>query len=926
MPHNNNKNNSFHTGGGRKKNRRGGRKQRTDTSTKQQPTEHEPPDSVNSEVVATIHDSPKGVLDHKETPVDIDSDSDKRDNAAAVVLKLDNCTTGEIAALSSTGHASGVHCTAKRDDDNNYNEDGARSAGGIESIQSKHNYAAVVEQDPVQISTSHSEIDLCEVGADVTTESALPVPIPEIPTTAAAEPGPHEEITASGSSSGINRWSIDSVLYNEHNNSSADDKTIEQNDTVHRTSTIAPTDTGSEGGCGSTELLEPINYGTTGLQIEEQQIIENASSIDSSYLPQLMRPEVGSDNCCASSSLSKSSSFSSNSSANTLSTIIFTGQASESLLREEDNFGQLITTMDCEPKSLRELALAYLTSLPYGHSIIAELASVSERLKDLLLQSGTMDHITNTMQMMPPPIPPRRKALAPPLGMKKDIKLERNVANSEEQHNEKNSRLLSIIRDSGVVVNTNDITSGSKHANRPLHTLESTNHRGSGIIRSDRDGGGNQNNLISDTMHFASDATIERSAEPHGGQTVPQVARDNGFESKMKEKLFINGDQGDETNFKNTSTQDEVTNNYCKSVDSHPLKDQVHNTSTVVAVGTPSYSFASTSENVQENRVIRPLSKENQFSRGLVSTGTKFKVPTVYEEEELREESNTTNNNGGETQFEEQVHQRLKQLSEMHKKRSSFIEAASAAQSAQTLNADQNAVPPPRRRSSLPYELHERQLLYLDELEKKINQEHSQLFRPNFSVLVPGSSSAMQDHLSEAEAFRKQMHEEWRARIAEREERRFSKVIKMTPIIPEDVLPAGQKSHMFESSMEDEFLKRVQQRRQKLHLPADSDWDSGAESTPKECAQPPKIFNIPITMIDGEKTVTDVHKFPKHLQEFAESYVKCPSPVDGGDGVSVGPVAVTTSQAQATCGESFMRDCMFAISVQISLLRCCGSF
>lgn len=941
MPHNNNKNNSFHAGGGRKKNKRGGggRKKRTDTSIKQQPAEQEPTDSDNSEVVATIDDSLKGVLGHREPQVDKDNEhlnqayADKCDNATAAVPKLENCTTSETIAVPPTDFENDEdvhsHCTEKGDDNNNYYDDDGKSARSVEELHSHDNCVAGVEehQDPVQISSSQSEIELSEVIADVMTapspdsdcESAFPVPILEIPTNAAAEPGLHEKIIASSVSgpSEVNRWSIDSVLYSDQNNTSADDKTIERlNDTVHEASTIAPTDTGSEGGCGSIELLKPINYGRTGLQIEEHQVIENSSSIDSSNLPQLMGPEVGSDNCYASSSLSKSSSFSSNSSANTLSTIIFTGQPSESLLREEDNFCQLPTGMDCEPKSLRELALAYLTSLPFGLSIIEELASVSERLKDLVLQSGTMDHIASTMQTMPPPIPPRRKAPVPAPSEVKEIKLDRILASPQEQQKENNSRLLSIIRDSsGVVASpTNDITSGSKHCNQQSHALESTNHRGAGIIRPYHGGGGNQlNHLKSNTMPFASDATTERSADPHGGQMVPQVARDNGFESKMKEELFINGDQGDETNFKNTSTQDEVTNNYCKSVDSHPLKDQIRDTSTVVAVGTPSYSFATISENLHQNRVIRPLSKEDQFSRGQVSAGTTFKVPTVYEEEELCEASNTTNKE------EELVHHRLKQLRDMHKKRSSYIEAASAGQSVKTLNAaDQNVVLPTRRRSSLPYELHERQLLYLAELEKKIDQQQNQFFRPNFSVL-PGSISAMQEHLSEAEAFRKQMHEEWRARIAEREERRFSKVIKMTPIIPEEILPTGQKSHMFESSMEDEFLKRVQQRRQKLHLPADSDWDSGAESNPKECAQPPKVFNIPITMIDGEKTVTDVQKLPKHLQEFAESYVKCPSPaVDGGDEVRDGPL-IATSQAQATCGESFMRECVFACSVQIWL-------
>lgn len=815
-----------------------------------------------------------------------------------------------------------------------------------------------------------------------------------------------EELDKESCVGNTNQWSIESILFN--NNSA--DKPIEQtNDTVDEQQGLSSSSTSNavvaEQNTATQEDKEgePINYGPTGLQIEERTTDWNAiegsnncavrESIILVEPPPSMGAEVDTNNSNKSSGvdhssdhqfcppLSKSSSFSSNSSANTLSTIIFAGAAGGE--GETTTFGGADQSMewdeslvmDSEPKSLRELALTYLNSLPYGHSIIEELAVVSERLKDLVLQTGTMDNIATALRTMPeavktipeavkvsppvpPPVPPRKPKIAP-----KPVLTEIKLANNTDDQERPKSRLLSIIRDSSK----SDITSGSDdddHKAHPKPLLSSSaTHR---LIRSDcnnnvdRSGinhvgnvGPNLARLLENrpkVLLNGGSSGGEGPAVVVGGVTedtqksvtgTPRLlAKPTGLDNadhhhplraEMKEKLFINGDdQGDQqqqrTIFKNTSTRDEVTNNNCKSEDSHPLNElareissSASSSSSSTGGGTfgvaQSYSFASSvTENLHHNHVIRPLSKEDKFCRGLARSGS-FKAPTLYEEEETPTGEFNVNPSA--------VHSRLQQqLSDMHKKRSSFIEEVSAQQ--QRLSSDKNAAtidPPPRRRSSLPYELHERQLAYLEELEKKIEQQQ---FRPRHSGSGVFGSRVLQEQLSEAEAFRKQMHDEWRARIAERDERRFSKVIKLTPIIPEvGVATAnGGDAHkpMFENSMEEEFLTRVQERRQKLHLPSDSDWESGAESTPKD-VKPPKVFNIPITVIEGDEKVTEVKRLPKHLQEFAESLVAVEAACQSSPAVAAKSSSMVEARGPVEAssgGESFVR-----VRLQQSVQICC---
>lgn len=974
MPYNKNKNASFNTSGGRKKKRGGaggggggrGNKRRTDHSNSRQ--EEEPPINKDSDnVEADGHESEPDnhqvdecdkeadtvveVLQVVEVPV-LRHEENNNEVDCSETIDLPQITAGTSVDVSDgnrSGEVDELHA------DNRASAEEQLRISIDTPIKGSNQCQIEIQREAVTNSSSECAATAAAIGPRETTQ----VECQEEATVAYAE----LESENKNVEAGRNQWSIESILFN---GLATDNKPIERIDTVdeHQQQPITVEQqqprTGdseqSEGG------IETINYGPTGLQQQIEERTDWNSTIESaaekegsdcvlakSIEPLRMGPEVEQSNkspadtmpdhctpagsaATAGAPLSQSSSFSSNSSANTLSTIILAGAAAATtgvagvgdhsfVVKEWDVSCPQSPILGCEPKSLRELALAYLNSLPYGHSIIEELAIVSERLKDLVLQAGTMDNIATAMRTIPPPVPPRRTKPV------EEIKLDQKAAIVIDNNGENNkSRLLSIICDTSKT----DITSGNDHhqpqqqhkAYPPTTKLSATHHQlTSDLIGSDCSWGGGALNHVNNvtvvvggppppqlllnggSVPAKNHKLVNDIARPHQPQTTAAAAattlrddddknsaeelkRGNG---RSKESLFINGDQGDQqqTIFKNTSTRDEVTNNNCKSTeDSHPLNEVIRELSARSHGGFSFSSSSSTSftENLHHNHVIRPLSKEDKFCRGLSRSGS-FKAPTLYEEDEEAATATTVDPSTVHSQMQRQLH------SDMQKKRSTYYEQQSSAE----FSSDKNVVPPPRRRSSLPKELHERQLAYLEELEKKMAEQ--QQFRPRPSVL---GSRVLQEQLNEAETFRQQMHDEWRTRIAEREERRFSKVIKLTPIIAEGVLPADAHKPLFENSMEEEFLTRVQQRRKKLHLPA----DSGAESTPKEGAKQPKVFNIPITVIEGEEKRTEVESLPKHLQEFAESYVAaCPSAANGEGGKGNG--GSTTTTVPITGGESF---------------------
>ncbi|KAH8253768.1 hypothetical protein KR032_006829 [Drosophila birchii] len=199
----------------------------------------------------------------------------------------------------------------------------------------------------------------------------------------------------------------------------------------------------------------------------------------------------------------------------------------------------------------------------------------------------------------------------------------------------------------------------------------------------------------------------------------------------------------------------------------------------------------------------------------------------------------------------------------------------------------QQQVPPPaydrqQRRASLPRELHEQQLKYIlskeEELKlevERLQQERRRLMEEMQRAPVLPAPQRRESYrpaaklptLSEDEVFRQQMAEEWMNKVAEREERRQHKIIRISKIEDEQ-----DHSAVDRATISDEFLDRVKERRHKLAMPADSDWESGAESQPQPHSQSQAESDVeapPVRILEGQSEA-NLRQLPRHLREFAK--------------------------------------------------------
>lgn len=196
-----------------------------------------------------------------------------------------------------------------------------------------------------------------------------------------------------------------------------------------------------------------------------------------------------------------------------------------------------------------------------------------------------------------------------------------------------------------------------------------------------------------------------------------------------------------------------------------------------------------------------------------------------------------------------------------------------------------------QRRQSLPRALHDKQLNYILEQEEQLGREYDQLeyerrrlqreieemkvnqsFEDYFRQNKLRNQHAPQS-MSQAELFRKNMHDEWLQQVADREERRLHKIIKVTKTAHEET--NSVRTQQTKRGLGDEFLDRVKERRTKLQIPSDSDWESGAESQPTPREQKSPKIDPNVMVVDGGN-VADIKQLPRHIKEFAEVVTKEP--------------------------------------------------
>lgn len=201
-----------------------------------------------------------------------------------------------------------------------------------------------------------------------------------------------------------------------------------------------------------------------------------------------------------------------------------------------------------------------------------------------------------------------------------------------------------------------------------------------------------------------------------------------------------------------------------------------------------------------------------------------------------------------------------------------------------------------QRRASLPRELHEQQLKYIACKEEELRTEFERLQKERLRLMeevnkaqsmpMPQPSARRESYrcvpklptLTEDEVFRQQMAEEWLNKVAEREKRRLQNIIKISKVHEEE----SSEHKTMQKNLGDEFLNRVMERRSKLSMPADSDWESGAESQPANQAQTSETEDVPpVKILEGEHEA-NLRSLPRHLREFAKFSNHQRDEIEGG--------------------------------------------
>lgn len=191
-------------------------------------------------------------------------------------------------------------------------------------------------------------------------------------------------------------------------------------------------------------------------------------------------------------------------------------------------------------------------------------------------------------------------------------------------------------------------------------------------------------------------------------------------------------------------------------------------------------------------------------------------------------------------------------------------------------------VTPDRRRQSLPREISDNQYAYILEKEKELNAEFDKLERDRIRLLNEleeiqvnerferfhkehKKNNLGQEIMSQADLLRKQVQDEWLSKVAEREERRLQKIIKVNYVEGES--PASKS--ITNRGLCDEFLDRVRERCTKLQIPSESESEPQPTSMCNQNLPTPiDVRDVKVLREDGIQA--DFKVLPKHLREFAE--------------------------------------------------------
>uniref|UniRef100_A0A6P7FK56 Uncharacterized protein LOC114328625 isoform X11 n=1 Tax=Diabrotica virgifera virgifera TaxID=50390 RepID=A0A6P7FK56_DIAVI len=192
----------------------------------------------------------------------------------------------------------------------------------------------------------------------------------------------------------------------------------------------------------------------------------------------------------------------------------------------------------------------------------------------------------------------------------------------------------------------------------------------------------------------------------------------------------------------------------------------------------------------------------------------------------------------------------------------------------------------PIRRTSLPHDIYEKQMIYIQEKEREIQRQLEALEEEKRKMnadMAPSKQFHAEDYnfsrkgdfaeskkrpvsmpLIPTEYFRQQMYEEYMDKFAEREERKQHKIIKVTSskdVHEDDQKTITAKEIIHPVQIEDEFMNKVKQKQQEGVLENRKSEETEKASSTKEDDEPP------VLVMDGEK-LKEPRELPKHLQEF----------------------------------------------------------
>lgn len=194
------------------------------------------------------------------------------------------------------------------------------------------------------------------------------------------------------------------------------------------------------------------------------------------------------------------------------------------------------------------------------------------------------------------------------------------------------------------------------------------------------------------------------------------------------------------------------------------------------------------------------------------------------------------------------------------------------------------------RRGSLPNDFYQQQLALIREKEREIQQQLEELeeekrkllssafIADDYIISTKGDIAIYNENKkpfntvatpTEAETFRQQMYDEYMQQLAERDDRRLNKVIKLSAPPNENSVKESKFETIHPADIEDEFMEQVKRRKLGGGGGDKEDSDEISSSVLDD------DLSEPIIILEGSSVSSCSRTLPRHIQEFAEGECMC---------------------------------------------------